>query len=173
MPASVAPAMVSICLLETRSVDEIVAKLTAGELERGVPRGYPHSRILASVEEIARTAGIGGAMLGYLPQRWPKWFAPEPLAWQPSRYGPFARSARISVAGDVIAVPTPGHTPSHLSVIVRDGDDEIMLAGDTSYLESTMLSGTVDGVSPDARSADSFHHQHATRMGELCDIQEW
>jgi N-acyl homoserine lactone hydrolase len=114
---------------------------------------FPHSRILASVEEIARTAGIGGAMLGYLPKRWPKWFAPEPLAWQPSRYGPFARSARISVAGDVIAVPTPGHTPSHLSVIVRDGEHEIMLAGDASYLESTMLSGTVDGVSPDEAMA--------------------
>jgi hypothetical protein len=36
---------------------------------------------------------------------------------------------------------------------VRDGDDEIMLAGDTSYLESTMLSGTVDGVSPDEAMA--------------------
>ena len=44
---------------------------------------------------------------------------------------------------------TPGHTPNHLSVVVRDGDHEIMLAGDASYLESTMLGGTVDGVSPD------------------------
>jgi glyoxylase-like metal-dependent hydrolase (beta-lactamase superfamily II) len=44
---------------------------------------------------------------------------------------------------------TPGHTPSHLSVAVRDGNREVMLAGDASYLESTMLSGTVDGVSPD------------------------
>jgi hypothetical protein len=29
----------AICQLETRSVDEVVATLTAGELERGVPRG--------------------------------------------------------------------------------------------------------------------------------------
>ena len=55
---------------------------------------FRHSRILASSEEIARTAGIGGAILGYLPKRWPKWFAPEPLAWQPTAYGVFARSAR-------------------------------------------------------------------------------
>jgi len=110
---------------------------------------FPRSRILADGDEVARTAGISGALLGYLPGRWPKWFDPQPLAWQPLRHGPFARSARITNAGDIIAVPTPGHTPSHISVLVRDGDEEIMLAGDASYLETTMLRGIVDGVSPD------------------------
>lgn len=125
---------------------------------------FPHSRILASAGEIARASGSGGAVLGYLPKRWPKWFAPEPLAWQPTAYGPFASSARISAAGDVIAVPTPGHTPNHLSVVVRDGDHEIMLAGDASYLESTMLSGTVDGVSPDETVAAAT----LARIREFC-----
>jgi N-acyl homoserine lactone hydrolase len=125
---------------------------------------FPHSRILASAGEIARMSGIAGAMLGYLPKRWPKWFAPEPLAWQPTACGPFASSARISAAGDVIAVPTPGHTPNHLSVVVRDGDHEIMLAGDASYLESTMLSGTVDGVSPDETVAAAT----LARIREFC-----
>jgi N-acyl homoserine lactone hydrolase len=114
---------------------------------------FPHSRILVSGEELARTAGIGGAILGYLPDRWPKWFNPEPLMWQASPCGPFARSAPLTKAGDVVAVPTPGHTPSHLSVIVRDGEAQIMLAGDASYLESTMLRGAVDGVSPDEAEA--------------------
>jgi N-acyl homoserine lactone hydrolase len=125
---------------------------------------FPHSRILASAGEIARTSGIAGTMLGYLPKRWPKWFAPEPLAWQPTACGPFASSAPISAAGDVIAVPTPGHTPNHLSVVVRDGDHEIMLAGDASYLESTMLSGTVDGVSPDETVAAAT----LARIREFC-----
>ena len=125
---------------------------------------FPHSRILASAGEIARASGIAGAVLGYLPKRWPKWFAPEPLAWQPTACGPFASSARISAAGDVIAVPTPGHTPNHLSVVVRDGDHEIMLAGDASYLESTMLSGTVDGVSPDETVAAAT----LARIHEFC-----
>ena len=123
---------------------------------------FPYSRIIVSGDEIARTAGISGTIQGYLPKRWPKWFDPEPIAWQASRFGPFARSARISEAGDVIAVPTPGHTPSHISVIVRDGDEQIMLAGDTSYLESTMLSGTVDGISPD----------EAVARATLADIRE-
>jgi glyoxylase-like metal-dependent hydrolase (beta-lactamase superfamily II) len=125
---------------------------------------FPHSRILASAGEIARASGVTGAFLGYLPKRWPNWFAPEPLAWQPATYGPFATSAGISAAGDVVAVPTPGHTPNHLSVIVRDGDHEVMLAGDTSYLESTMLRGTVDGVSPDEAVATAT----LARIREFC-----
>jgi N-acyl homoserine lactone hydrolase len=114
---------------------------------------FPHSRILASGEELARTAGIGGAILGYLPKRWPTWFDPEPLKWQAVRHGPFAQSAPLTQAGDVVAVLTPGHTPSHLSILVRDGEAQIMLAGDTSYLESTMLRGAVDGVSPNEAEA--------------------
>ena len=125
---------------------------------------FPHSRILASAGEIARASGVTGAFLGYLPKRWPNWFAPEPLAWQPATYGPFATSAGISAAGDVVAVPTPGHTPNHLSVIVRDGDHEVMLAGDTSYLESTMLRGTVDGVSPD----EAVETATLARIREFC-----
>lgn len=125
---------------------------------------FPHSRILASAGEIARASSIAGAVLGYMPKRWPQWFAPEPLAWQPTACGPFASSAPISAAGDVIALPTPGHTPNHLSVIVRDGDHEIMLAGDASYLESTMLSGRVDGVSPDETVAAAT----LARLREFC-----
>ena len=121
----------------------------------------PHSRILASREEIARTSGISGALLGYLPKRWPRWFDPQPLAWQSTQLGPFARSMPITQTGDVVVVPTPGHTPDHVSVIVSDGEQEIMLAGDTSYLESTMLSGTLDGVSPD----------EAVALATLADIR--
>jgi glyoxylase-like metal-dependent hydrolase (beta-lactamase superfamily II) len=114
---------------------------------------FPHSRIVVSGDELARTSGIRGAILGYLPNRWPKWFDPQPLAWQPTACGPFMRSAPLTAAGDVVAIPTPGHTPSHLSVIVRDGDEQIMFAGDASYLDSTMLNGTVDGVSPNEAEA--------------------
>jgi N-acyl homoserine lactone hydrolase len=114
---------------------------------------FPNSRILTDGDEIARASGIRGALLGYLPKRWPQWFDPQPLQWQLSHYGPFPRSVPLTKAGDVIAVPTPGHTPGHLSVIARDGDEQIMLAGDTSYLDSTMLRGAVDGVSPDESAA--------------------
>jgi N-acyl homoserine lactone hydrolase len=114
---------------------------------------FPHSRIVVSGDELARTSGIRGAILGYLPNRWPTWFDPQPLAWRPTPCGPFTRSTPLTAAGDVVAVPTPGHTPSHFSVIVRDGDEQIMFAGDASYLDSSMLNGRVDGVSPNEAEA--------------------
>jgi glyoxylase-like metal-dependent hydrolase (beta-lactamase superfamily II) len=61
----------------------------------------------------------------------------------------------------VIAVPTPGHTPDHLSVIVEAGDASIFLAGDASYAEHTMLAGRIDGVS--ASEADATATLQAIR----------
>ena len=114
---------------------------------------FPSSRILADGDEIARTAGIAGAIRGYLPRRWPARFDPEPIVWQSAAFGPFTHFAPIVEAGNVVAVPTPGHTPHHISLIVRDDDELIFLAGDASYLESTMQRGVVDGVSPDEAQA--------------------
>ncbi len=59
--------------------------------------------------------------------------------------------------GDILIVPTPGHTPHHVSVVVR-GDPSFLLAGDTSYNQSLLLEGKVDGVSPDPRIT---RHTHA------------
>jgi N-acyl homoserine lactone hydrolase len=50
-------------------------------------------------------------------------------------------------------VPTPGHTPGHLSVAIDDGETVLFLAGDTSYTEQLMLAATPDGVSPDPGQA--------------------
>jgi N-acyl homoserine lactone hydrolase len=50
--------------------------------------------------------------------------------------------------GDVLIVPTPGHTPDHASVVVC-GSPSFFLAGDTSYTQQLLLAGKVDGVSPD------------------------
>jgi N-acyl homoserine lactone hydrolase len=40
---------------------------------------FPHSRICVDSGEIARAAGIAGAIRGYLPSRWPQWFDPQPF----------------------------------------------------------------------------------------------
>jgi len=54
--------------------------------------------------------------------------------------------------GDAIVLPTPGHTPAHVPVLVR-GKPSWFLAGDTSYNEGLPLAGKVDGVSPDIAQA--------------------
>lgn len=110
---------------------------------------FPHSEILVAPGELRRARGIVGRLRGYLPQRWPGWFAPLPLALADGPLGPFAASQRLTKDGDVMALATPGHTADHLSVLVLEGDRQVLLAGDTSYDEALMLAGRVDGVSPD------------------------
>jgi glyoxylase-like metal-dependent hydrolase (beta-lactamase superfamily II) len=60
----------------------------------------------------------------------------------------------LTSAGDVRLVPTPGHTPGHMSVVAKEGDGPlIFFAGDTSYTQELMRRGAVDGVSPDPAAA--------------------
>ena len=110
---------------------------------------FPHSTILAASGEIARARGFAGMVRGYLPQRWPAWFDPQGLVLDDGPFGPFVASKRLTRDGRIVAVATPGHTPSHISVIVDEGDVSLFLAGDTSYSEELMLAGKADGVSPD------------------------
>ena len=50
-------------------------------------------------------------------------------------------------------VPTPGHTPHHVSVIVKTEEVSYLLAGDTSYSEALLVERTPDGISPRAKTA--------------------
>jgi N-acyl homoserine lactone hydrolase len=114
---------------------------------------FPHSEILVAPGELRVASGWAGRMRGYLPQRRPAWFDPKPLDLAAEPFGPFARSARLTHAGDVIAVATPGHTAHHVSIVVQDEGTAIFLAGDTSYNEALMVAGAVDGVSTDEHVA--------------------
>ena len=110
---------------------------------------FPDSEILAAPGELKTAGGLAGRLRGYLPHRWPSWFDPKPLDLAAEPFGPFASSRRLTQAGDVVAVATPGHTADHVSVVVQDGDIAYFLAGDTSYDEALMLAGRLDGVSAD------------------------
>lgn len=112
---------------------------------------FPNSEILVSSDELRTASGWAGRIRGYLPNRWPSWFDPAPLDLATEPFGPFARSRRMTKAGDIVVVATPGHTANHISVLVQEGDTTFVLAGDTSYNEALMLGGRVDGVSPDER----------------------
>ena len=112
---------------------------------------FPNSEILVAPGELKIASGFAGRMRGYLPHRWPSWFDPAPLQLEASSFGPFAQSRRLTEAGDVVAVATPGHTADHLSIVADDGDTTYFLAGDASYDERLMLAGKLDGVSADER----------------------
>ncbi|MFZ1134151.1 MAG: N-acyl homoserine lactonase family protein [Candidatus Korobacteraceae bacterium] len=106
------------------------------------------SRMWVAREELRRASGIGGRVQGYLPNRWPKWWQPEFVRFDARPLGPFQQSMSLTQGGDVLVVPTPGHTPHHISVVVC-GSPSYFLAGDTSYNQRLLMEGKVDGVSPD------------------------
>lgn len=106
---------------------------------------FPSSDILVSRTEYQLASGLPGRR-GYLPNHWPTWFAPHLIDFPARALGPFPSSYPVTQAGDVVLVPTPGHTPGHLSVLVRDGSTATFLAGDASYTQQLLLDGVVDGV---------------------------
>lgn len=107
---------------------------------------FPNSEVLVSSGELRTASGWAGRIRGYLPNRWPSWFDPAPLDLTAEPFGPFAHSLRLTQAGDIVAVATPGHTANHISVLVQEDDTTFVLAGDTSYNEALMLASKVDGV---------------------------
>jgi glyoxylase-like metal-dependent hydrolase (beta-lactamase superfamily II) len=109
---------------------------------------FPRSEILVTDEELRLARGFAGRLRGYLPHRWPDWFAPRTIAFAPVPFGPFDRSQRVTSDGSVVIVPTPGHTPGHVSVVVVAGDVRYFLAGDTTYTQRALVERQVDGVSP-------------------------
>ena len=111
---------------------------------------FPTSRIRVAAGEYANARGALGAIRGYLPNRWPNWLDPEMLRMNDGRFHGFDASEQLTADGSVRVVATPGHTGSHVSVIVDDGDTSIFLAGDTSYTETAMVEGKIDGISPNA-----------------------
>ena len=114
---------------------------------------FPHSEILIDPREYAFASGLRGRLWGYLPNRLPRWLRPRFIDFTPVPFGPFEQSLPLTAAGDVIIVPTPGHTMGHVSVIVRLAEVTYFLAGDTSYTQALMLEGAVDGVAPDEDAA--------------------
>lgn len=110
---------------------------------------FPHSEILVARADYQAAQGLGGRLGGYLPQHWPAWLAPRFVEFGSRPAGPFPQSYTLTQAGDVQVLPTPGHTPHHISVLLHDGPVSYLFAGDTSYTEAFMVAGQVDGVSPD------------------------
>jgi len=119
---------------------------------------FPNSKIFVARGELQASKGFMGRVRGYLPNRWPSWFDPAPLDFAAEPFGPFALGRRLTEAGDVLAIATPGHTADHISVVVRDGDTIFFLAGDTSYNEELMLAGKVDGISADEQISIATLH---------------
>jgi glyoxylase-like metal-dependent hydrolase (beta-lactamase superfamily II) len=109
---------------------------------------FQANEIVTSRGAFEEARGLLGRLRGFLPQHWSDGFAPTLVSFDSGPFGPFSASTRLTEAGDVHLVATPGHTGGHLSVAVEDGETVLFLAGDTSYTQRLMLEGRSDGVAP-------------------------
>lgn len=120
---------------------------------------FPKAEFIVSRREWEAAKGFNGRMNGYLNQRWPDWFHPSLIDFGDAPLGPFPAHHTLTKAGDVQLVPTPGHSPGHLSVIVNEGDQSIFFAGDASYTEDLLIADVADGVGPDVQAQHKTHQQ--------------
>ena len=105
------------------------------------------AEILVSRAEWRVATSRAGRAKGYLREHWPEGLDPTLVDLDAPDGSRLLRSGRpVTAAGDVLMLPTPGHTPGHLSVAVRTDRGLVLLAGDASYTQSQMLEGVADGV---------------------------
>ncbi len=108
-------------------------------------RDLPNCEILINALEWARPSGAPKALLAPL--------TPSCFSFEQGAQDVFEAAFSLTRAGDVIAVPTPGHTPNHSSIILRRGGLSYLFAGDAIYNQGQLLSGELAGGHIDARKA--------------------
>jgi len=119
---------------------------------------FPNAEFIVSRTEWQAASGWRGRVNGYLNQRWPDGFAPKLVDFEADD-AIFGKRHTLTQAGDVYLVPTSGHAPGHLSVVVREGDSTLFFAGDASYTQDLLLDDALDGVTPNAIAARDTHRR--------------
>jgi glyoxylase-like metal-dependent hydrolase (beta-lactamase superfamily II) len=67
--------------------------------------------------------------------------------------GPFGHTLPLTADGTIFAVPTPGHMPGHMSVVVRTPEVTYFLAADATYSEALLKQRIVDGPSANLKTS--------------------
>jgi glyoxylase-like metal-dependent hydrolase (beta-lactamase superfamily II) len=78
---------------------------------------------------------------------------PTPLALSDQPFGAFARSAKLTPDGSIVAVPAPGHATGQIAIVVVEDDRHVLIGADSAYSQRQLLAGRVDGVAVSARAA--------------------
>lgn len=139
--------------VEPADVGRVILTHVHGDHVDGVVH-LPGVPVFASAREIAVAGSLAaGATRALTRQPLPQPFAPQPLRLDGPAVGAFASSTPLTADGRVIAVPTPGHTPGHLAVLVVQPNHHVLLIGDAAYDVSQLQDLDVDGVSPKASVA--------------------
>src|SRR5271168_4291546 len=110
------PGAMAAAGLRLEDVSEVLLTHAHGDHIDGLV--HVRGRVLANQAELRYVAApFSRVMRRAMRQPLPSGFAPEPFALDHGPFGAFAQSRALSDDGRIVAVPTPGHTPGHISVI--------------------------------------------------------
>jgi len=101
---------------------------------------FPGAEVIVSTVEWERARGLAGRMRGYVPQHWPL-ADPVLVDLVGPPVGPFPGSFDVAGDGRLLVVPTPGHTPGHVSLVVRDS---AFLGGDIAHTPAELPKPVAD-----------------------------
>jgi N-acyl homoserine lactone hydrolase len=87
--------------------------------------------------------------MGTLPCHYPTQFSPRFAEFSAQDLSAIGQGYRLTREGDVLIIPTHGHSMGHQSVLLRDGERDILFAGDTSFDEGQLRDGVVGGIVAD------------------------
>jgi len=168
---------------ELTAEQELPGALAAAGIEPGaiseVVLTHHHGDHVDGLVHISAPTSISETELGFIGELFPRvmrrvlrqplppGFAPAPLTLGDGPFGAFASSRRLSPDGRIVAVPTPGHTPGHISVIcVDDQERHVMLAGDVTDTLEQLHARRADAIAPDPavhRATLELVHEHCRR----------
>jgi glyoxylase-like metal-dependent hydrolase (beta-lactamase superfamily II) len=111
---------------------------------------FPNAEFL-----IARDEYLGHRQrpMGAVASLWPAGFAPHLIDYSGPALDPFPATFPVTNAGDLIIVPTPGHSYGHQSVILRDGERSYFFAGDLAFSDTLLREQGLQGIAQDLRKA--------------------
>ena len=89
--------------------------------------------VVVSRVEWERAHGFARKVRGYLPQYWPRELEPTPLELDEGAFGPFPSAHDLAGDETLVVVATPGHTPGHVSLLVRRPEGAVLLRGDLAH----------------------------------------
>jgi len=144
-----------------RDVAKVVLTHLHGDHMDGL-KDFPGVPIWLSRREFQPFLSPSGGRMQRLGIKLPAGFAPTLIDFRPDPLGPFSQSFPLTRDGKVVAVPTPGHTAGHLSVIVIGDDVDLFLAGDVTYQERSLPQQVLEGPSMEI----ALHRQTLAQVHE-------
>ena len=100
---------------------------------------FPAAEVVVSEAEWSRARGLRGRLRGYVLRDWPANVRLRAITFDRPGVGPFAGSLDLVGDGTLVVVPTPGHTPGHMSLVVRERTRTWLLAGDLVHDPAELL----------------------------------